>query len=110
VIVDVAHRPARRGAVMSHGGILAAALLVGLLSTAIPYSIDQSCCDGSRCGRFAVLQALLPVVATVMVGDRARRASFVGGARRHRLRRSARRRARPELSAPDLRWSPNPWG
>jgi inner membrane transporter RhtA len=54
------------GAVLSHGGVLAAALLVGLLSTAIPYSIDQMVLRRISMRRFAVLQALLPVVATIM--------------------------------------------
>lgn len=54
------------GAVLRRPSILAAALFVGVLSSAIPYGIDQHVLRRISTRRFAVLQALLPVVATVM--------------------------------------------
>jgi len=52
--------------VVSDGSVLATALFVGVLSSAIPYSLDQIVLRRVSVRRFALLQALLPVVATLM--------------------------------------------
>lgn len=54
------------GTVLGDRGLLLAALFVGVLSSALPYSIDQYVLRRITTRRFAVLQALLPVVATLM--------------------------------------------
>jgi inner membrane transporter RhtA len=68
--------------VVTHGWVLAGALFVGLLSSALPYGIDQTVLRRISTRRFAVLQALLPVVATVMgfvaLGQRPDVADLVG--------------------------------
>ncbi len=52
--------------VVGHPAVLLGALGVGVMSSAIPYGIDQVVLRRIPLGRFALLQALLPVVATVM--------------------------------------------
>jgi inner membrane transporter RhtA len=54
------------GAVLGDSRVLVTALFVGVVSSAIPYTIDQHVLRRITVRRFAVLQALLPVVATVM--------------------------------------------
>jgi inner membrane transporter RhtA len=51
--------------VLQNRPVLFAALFVGLLSNAIPYAIDQHVLRRVSTRRFALLQALLPVVAAV---------------------------------------------
>ena len=46
--------------------VLLLGLAVGVLSSAIPYGIDQTVLRSISVRRFAVLQALLPVVATII--------------------------------------------
>ncbi len=54
------------GSVLDNSNVVLATLLIGLLSTAIPYAIDQGVLRRITVRRFALLQALLPVTATVM--------------------------------------------
>ncbi len=54
------------GAVTGAPGLLLACLAVGVLSSAIPYGIDQTVLRRITARRFAVLQALLPVIAALM--------------------------------------------
>jgi inner membrane transporter RhtA len=54
------------GKVVRSPAVLFGGLLVGLLSSAIPYGIDQTVLRTISVRRFAVLQALLPVVATLI--------------------------------------------
>ncbi len=50
----------------SHPRLVLAGVLVGVLSSAIPYAIDQAVLRRVTARRFAVLQALLPVIAAAM--------------------------------------------
>jgi inner membrane transporter RhtA len=52
--------------VLGDRAVLAACLFVGVLSSAVPYSLDQLVLRRVTVRRFALLQALLPVVATLM--------------------------------------------
>ena len=54
------------GAAFSSPSILGLALLTGVLSNVIPYSIDQNVLSRISRSRFAFLQALLPVTASVI--------------------------------------------
>jgi inner membrane transporter RhtA len=54
------------GPAWSDGSRLLACLAVGVLSTAVPYGIDQHVLRRVPRGRFALLLALLPVTATVI--------------------------------------------
>ena len=54
------------GAAFSSTSILGLALLTGILSNVIPYSIDQNVLGRISRSRFAFLQALLPVTASLI--------------------------------------------
>jgi inner membrane transporter RhtA len=54
------------GPALRSPSVLLTGLAVGLLSSAIPYGIDQTVLRRISVRRFALLQALLPVVATVI--------------------------------------------
>jgi len=57
---------AEMGVAFSNLGILGLALVAGLLSNVVPYVIDQFVMKEITRSRFAFLQALLPVTATVV--------------------------------------------
>jgi inner membrane transporter RhtA len=57
---------ARSGPAWTDGRLLAACVAVGVLSTVVPYGIDQHVLRWIPTRRFAVLLALLPVTATVL--------------------------------------------
>ncbi len=83
--------------------LLGLCVLVGILSSAIAYGIDQAVLRRIPVRRFAVLLALLPVTAIIVgfiaLGQRPSALDLVGaalviaGVRRPGARRAARRRA-----------------
>ena len=51
---------------LSSPGLIGRGLVVGLLSTAVAYGIDQTVLRRATARRFAVMQAMLPVMAAVV--------------------------------------------
>lgn len=64
VLAPVGAAPAT--AAFADAGVLAVCLLLGVLSNAVPYAVDQVVLTKVTAGRFALLLAILPVTAAVV--------------------------------------------